>query len=128
MLGALTALVSCEPFAALEQVGIPVRTGETVARLAPFGIFRARDAYVAICAGNDRLFVRLAEEMGIGGRDLEDIELEVMERLESVTRSCVSDVRGSLRQWAAVRISIPWQMQATGLSASKKCFVRRRRS
>lgn len=64
MLGALTALVSCEPFAALEQVGIPVRTGETVPRLAPFGIFRARDAYVAICAGNDRLFARLAEEMG----------------------------------------------------------------
>jgi crotonobetainyl-CoA:carnitine CoA-transferase CaiB-like acyl-CoA transferase len=64
MLGALTALVSCEPFAALDQVGIPVRTGETVPRLAPFGIFRARDAYVAICAGNDRLFARLAEEMG----------------------------------------------------------------
>jgi crotonobetainyl-CoA:carnitine CoA-transferase CaiB-like acyl-CoA transferase len=64
MLGALTALVSCEPFAALEQVGIPVRTGETVPRLAPFGIYRARDSYVAICGGNDRLFARLAEEMG----------------------------------------------------------------
>lgn len=64
MLGALTALVSCEPFAALEQVGIPVRTGETVPRLAPFGIYRARDAYVAICAGNDRLFALLVEEMG----------------------------------------------------------------
>ncbi len=64
MLGALTALVSCEPFAALEQVGIPVRTGETVPRLAPFGIYRARDSYVAICGGNDRLFARLAKEMG----------------------------------------------------------------
>lgn len=64
MLGALTALVACEPFAALEQAGIPVRTGETVPRLAPFGIYRARDAYVAICGGNDRLFARLADEMG----------------------------------------------------------------
>lgn len=64
MLGALTALVSCEPFAALEQVGIPVRTGETVPRLAPFGIYRARDAHVALCAGNDRLFALLAKEMG----------------------------------------------------------------
>lgn len=64
MLGALTALTSCESFAATLQVGIPVRTGETVPRLAPFGIYRARDAYVAICGGNDRLFARLADEMG----------------------------------------------------------------
>lgn len=64
MLGALTAMVSCEPFSVLEECGIPTRTGETVPRLAPFGIYRTLDAYVAICAGNDRLFARLTDAMG----------------------------------------------------------------
>jgi crotonobetainyl-CoA:carnitine CoA-transferase CaiB-like acyl-CoA transferase len=64
MLGTLTAMVSCEPFSVLEECGIPTRTGETVPRLAPFGIYRCRDAYVAICAGNDRLFANFAEAIG----------------------------------------------------------------
>ena len=42
MLGALTSLVACEPFDALEAVGLPLRTGTTVPRLAPFGIFPPR--------------------------------------------------------------------------------------
>lgn len=53
MLGSLTSLVACEPFDALEAIGIPLRTGAYVPRLAPFGTFRADDGWFAICAPTD---------------------------------------------------------------------------
>lgn len=53
MLGALTSLMSIEPFGVYEQMGIPARTGRTVPRLAPFGIFPATDGWVALCAPTD---------------------------------------------------------------------------
>ena len=53
MLGALTSLVACEPFDVLEQLGIPTRTGLTIPRLAPFGVYAVQDGFVAICAHQD---------------------------------------------------------------------------
>jgi len=53
MLGALTSLVACEPFDAFEQIGLPLRTGATVPRLAPFGTFQAKDGWFALCAPVD---------------------------------------------------------------------------
>lgn len=53
MLDALTAMVANEPFTALEQLGVPVRTGRTVPRLAPFGVFRCSDGHIALCAPSD---------------------------------------------------------------------------
>ena len=50
MLGALTSMVAGEPFDLLEKCGIPQRTGRMVPRLAPFGVYRSRDGFVAICA------------------------------------------------------------------------------
>ena len=50
MLGALTSLVAGEPFDLLERCGIPQRTGRTVPRLAPFGVYPCLDGWVAICA------------------------------------------------------------------------------
>lgn len=54
MLGALTSLVACEPFDALESIGFPLRTGDYVPRLAPFGTFRTADGWFALCAPTDR--------------------------------------------------------------------------
>ncbi|WP_166983068.1 CaiB/BaiF CoA transferase family protein [Paramicrobacterium fandaimingii] len=54
MLGALTSLVACEPFDALESVGFPLRTGAYVPRLAPFGTFRASDGWFAVTAPTDQ--------------------------------------------------------------------------
>jgi crotonobetainyl-CoA:carnitine CoA-transferase CaiB-like acyl-CoA transferase len=50
MLGALTMMVAVETFDLLERCGIPQRTGLTVPRLAPFGLYRTKDGYIAICA------------------------------------------------------------------------------
>jgi crotonobetainyl-CoA:carnitine CoA-transferase CaiB-like acyl-CoA transferase len=55
MLGVLTALVASEAYEAMERCGAPIRSGQTVQRLAPFGVYRAADGYVAICAYTDRL-------------------------------------------------------------------------
>jgi crotonobetainyl-CoA:carnitine CoA-transferase CaiB-like acyl-CoA transferase len=59
MAGALTALVAVEPFDLLKDLGVPYRTGKTMARLGTFGLYECADGYVAITAGGrdvDRLF------------------------------------------------------------------------
>lgn len=64
MLGALTSLVACEPFDALESVGFPLRTGAYVPRLAPFGTFRAVDGWFAICAPTDQFSTGVLRAIG----------------------------------------------------------------
>jgi crotonobetainyl-CoA:carnitine CoA-transferase CaiB-like acyl-CoA transferase len=64
MLGALTSLVACEPFDAFEQVGLPLRTGATVPRLAPFGTFEAADGWFALCAPVDPFAHGVLRAMG----------------------------------------------------------------
>ena len=50
MLGVMTSMVASEPFDLLERCGVPQRTGQTVPRLAPFGVYATANGYVAICA------------------------------------------------------------------------------
>jgi CoA:oxalate CoA-transferase len=50
MLGVMTMMVSGESYDILERCGVPQRTGQTVPRLAPFGIYPTRDGFIAICA------------------------------------------------------------------------------
>lgn len=53
MLGTLTSLVACEPFDVFERLGLPLRTGDYVPRLAPFGTFATSDGWFALCAPTD---------------------------------------------------------------------------
>ena len=64
MLGALTMMVSGEPFDLLERCGIPQRTGQTVPRLAPFGIFPTKDGFIAICAPTEAMARGFFEAVG----------------------------------------------------------------
>jgi len=48
MLGVMTMMVSGEPFDLLERCGVQQRTGLTVPRLAPFGMYRTKDGYVSV--------------------------------------------------------------------------------
>src|SRR5206468_871533 len=63
MLGVMTSLVAAEPFDLLERLGIEPRTGQTVPRLAPFGLYTARDGHVAICAHLDTFALNLFHAM-----------------------------------------------------------------
>jgi crotonobetainyl-CoA:carnitine CoA-transferase CaiB-like acyl-CoA transferase len=64
MLGALTSLLSTEPFDALAQVGMPTRSGNEVPRLAPFGIFPAKDGLIALCGPTDTFAHGVFRAMG----------------------------------------------------------------
>jgi crotonobetainyl-CoA:carnitine CoA-transferase CaiB-like acyl-CoA transferase len=63
MLGALTSLIAAEAYEAMEKCGEAVRTGPSVQRLAPFGIYAAKDGHLAICAYTDGFAHRLFEVM-----------------------------------------------------------------
>src|SRR6201998_4736141 len=63
MLGALTSLIAAEAYEAMEKCGEQVRTGPSVQRLAPFGIYPAQDGHIAICAYTDAFAHRLFEVM-----------------------------------------------------------------
>jgi crotonobetainyl-CoA:carnitine CoA-transferase CaiB-like acyl-CoA transferase len=64
MLGALTMMVSVEPFDLLERCGIPQRTGQTLPRLAPFGVYPTKDGFIAICAPTEAMSRAFFEAAG----------------------------------------------------------------
>jgi crotonobetainyl-CoA:carnitine CoA-transferase CaiB-like acyl-CoA transferase len=64
MLGVMTSMVACEPFDLLERCGVSQRTGQTVPRLAPFGVYQAADGYVAICAPTEAFAHSLFRAIG----------------------------------------------------------------
>ena len=64
MLGALTTMVAVESFDLLERCGVPQRTGLTVPRLAPFGLYPTADGYIAICAPQETFARSLFEAIG----------------------------------------------------------------
>src|SRR5580658_678064 len=64
MLGVMTMLVAGEPFDLLERCGVPQRTGLTVPRLAPFGMYRTTDGYVSICAPTEAFAHSLFHAIG----------------------------------------------------------------
>jgi CoA:oxalate CoA-transferase len=64
MLGVMTMMVSGEPFDLLERCGVPQRTGLTVPRLAPFGMYRTKDGYVSICAPTEAFAHALFHAIG----------------------------------------------------------------
>lgn len=66
MLGALTSLIAAEAYEAMEKCGESIRTGQSVQRLAPFGIYPAKNGHIAICAYTDAFAHRLFEVMGRG--------------------------------------------------------------
>jgi CoA:oxalate CoA-transferase len=64
MLGVLTSMVAAEPFDVLERAGVPQRTGLTVPRLSPFGIYPSKDGYMAICAPQEPFARALFDAIG----------------------------------------------------------------
>jgi len=57
-------MVAVEPFDILERCGVPQRTGLTVPRLAPFGLYQTSDGYIAICAPTEVFARSLFEAIG----------------------------------------------------------------
>lgn len=64
MLGAITTLVANDHFDQLADLGLQTRTGPTVPRLAPLGVYPSADGHVALCTVSDSRFKALVEAMG----------------------------------------------------------------
>ena len=98
LLGALTALAATEPWRTMEQAGIEMRTGNTVPRLAPFGIFATLDGYVALCAPSDAFALGVFEALGRP-------ELVEDERYSTRDRRVANAaaLHGEIDRWAAQR-------------------------
>lgn len=64
MLGALTSFVAIENWAAMASAGMTARTGLTVQRLSPFGVFECADGYVSVVAVHEKLAQGLFRAMG----------------------------------------------------------------
>jgi CoA:oxalate CoA-transferase len=68
IIGVLSALVAIEPFDLLKTMGVPYRTGTTMARLGTFGLYQCADGWVSITAGGrqaDALFAAIGKP-GLG--------------------------------------------------------------
>lgn len=104
MLGALTSFVAIENWSAMAAAGMPARTGLTVQRLSPFGVFECADGYVAVVAVHEPLARGLFDAMGqrelgedprFANRDARVANAEVLEatinawsRQQSVAEVC----------------------------------------
>ncbi len=64
MLGALTSFVAIENWAAMAAVGMEARSGLTMSRLSPFGVFHCSDGYVAIVGFQNSMARGLFTAMG----------------------------------------------------------------
>lgn len=98
MLGSLTSLVAAEPFDALESVGIALRTGAVVPRLAPFGTFRANDGWFAICAPTDAFAVGALRAIG-----REDLIGDAKYATRDARVRNADELHGLIGAWAAGR-------------------------
>jgi len=98
LLGALTSLAATEPWRTMEQAGIEMRTGNTVPRLAPFGIFATLDGHVALCAPSDAFALGVFEALGRP-------ELVEDERYSTRDRRVANAaaLHGEIDRWAAQR-------------------------
>jgi crotonobetainyl-CoA:carnitine CoA-transferase CaiB-like acyl-CoA transferase len=100
LLGALTAVAATEPWGTMERAGIEMRTGNTVPRLAPFGIFATRDAHVALCAPTEA-FAR-GVFAALGRPELADDErFSTRDRRVRNARALHAEIEA----WAAARTS-----------------------
>ena len=64
LLDSLSSLVAEEHFDAMAQFGIPIRTGNSHPRLAPFGVYGASDGYVAISGAAQAWMIPLSHALG----------------------------------------------------------------
>ncbi len=98
MLGALSALQAAEPFKLLEDLGVPMRTGTTVPRLTPFGVYPTSDGNIVICCSGDRNFRLLIRTMDMP-------ELEHDRRFETQVERIhhYSELDDIIRDWTQQR-------------------------
>jgi formyl-CoA transferase len=77
MLDSMASLFAIEHFDVFKRAGFPMRSGNHMNRLCPFGVYATKDGYVAVAAPADKSVRLIAEAMG---------ESELMEDPRFATR------------------------------------------
>jgi crotonobetainyl-CoA:carnitine CoA-transferase CaiB-like acyl-CoA transferase len=82
----------------MQAAGIAMRTGNTVPRLAPFGIFETREGFVALCAPTEAFARGVFEAIG-------QPQLEIDERFSTRDRRVANAraLHAVIEEWAAAR-------------------------
>jgi CoA:oxalate CoA-transferase len=116
LLGAITAIVAAEPFEVMRRLGQETRTGSTMPRLAPFGIFPTRDGWLSICAPTDAFSAGLLQAMG-----REDLRQDP--RFESRTQRVRhhAELHAEVARWTATQTSAEavQQLEARGVPCGR---------
>ncbi len=112
MLGVMSMMVAGEPFDVMERCGVPQRTGLTVPRLSPFGIYRTSDGYISICAYTERFAHALFQAIGrpelssdpkFATRDQRVVHVRELDRIiEDYTSRITSDEAVAIVEGAGV--------------------------
>ena len=98
MMGVLTMMLAAEPYDILERCGIPQRTGDTVPRLAPMGIYPTQNGHVAICAPTQAFAKALFNAMKQPGLatdarfETRDLRVKNVDELDALVRSFTSSM------------------------------------
>ena len=116
MLGTLTSVVAVEPFDVLERLGIPMRTGPTVPRLAPFGVYPALDGHVVICAPGYKLLPALLRVM-----DRLDLVDDPRFSTQAGRLSHSDEVDAGVAEWTSTlpKLEIAARLNAAGVAAAE---------
>jgi CoA:oxalate CoA-transferase len=116
MLGTLTSIVAVEPFDVLERLGIPMRTGPTVPRLAPFGVYPAADGHVVICAPGYKLLPALLRVM-----ERTDLIDDPRFSTQAGRLSHSADVDAVVGEWTSTlpKAEIAARLNAAGVAAAE---------
>lgn len=96
MLGSLTTLVATENWQAMDKLGLELRTGMRLPRLAPFGTYSCKGGYVSVAAPNDRQAHALLHAIGRG-------ELTTDPKFDKVSTRAINEIElaGIIEGWAA---------------------------
>jgi crotonobetainyl-CoA:carnitine CoA-transferase CaiB-like acyl-CoA transferase len=115
MLGTLTSLVATEDWSAMERLGQQLRTGPTLPRLAPFGIYRCADGWVAIVAPQDKLVTDLFTVM-----DRQDLSADPRFASRDARVQHEAELTCQIEQWTGARptADVVARLSAAGVPAA----------
>ncbi len=94
MQAGLFAMIMDDAWELVLGEGLPVRTGNRIARLAPFSVYAAQDGYVVICTASDEQWQNVLRAMG-----REDLKEDSRYRTSASRVKNVREVEALIGNW-----------------------------